>query len=388
MIPNAAGAVANASATFAVLGMAVALELVITKSKKTGCIHMVSETRRNLLLGTALAAGASAIATRPAAASIDASAPYQSLASFGAIPGNSSFDCTPAFNAALAQRVRNLYVPQGSWYFLSPPQPITYPISIYGDGFGASTLVRRYVPFSNTDGLLTVRASNCRISRIGVAAGAATSGGAGIALLADAAANPDFSVIEDVYVSIEHEHPGTWAYAIAIDGTARTAAPIGARSISLRNCFLFASTEAACLIRGGVSVSIRDGGLFPAAGNTGRLVVTGTDEVRSYYVNVDMGYLGGLSADNCKYLSVRAAVIAGDIVTARSAEDSLILGHCSGRVANSWTRGVHIDTQNVGQSNLGDAGRGSSTSPPTANRTKRANPLPRRPHPAVKTLIR
>jgi hypothetical protein len=303
----------------------------------------MSTTRRSVLR-SGLFAGSAFIAGGLAPRAFSSpGGTWASLASFG----TEAF-ATSAFNAALAAGVRNLYIPQGHWIFTSKPNPITYPLEISGEGFALSVLVRDFATPLETDAVLTVRSSNCRIAQIGIAAAPDTAGGAGIAMLASSpTSNPDFSVIEDVNITaIEPkglEVGGTFLNAILIDGVARTSAPIGARDIDVRNCYLFASTNAACRINGGVSVSINGGGLFPAAGTTGRLQISGTSTVKSHYVTADVGHIGGLYVDNCNYANISAAVIAGDITNASSAQDVLVTGRCTGSVQSFWTRGKLID---------------------------------------------
>ncbi len=226
---------------------------------------MTDQNRRKVLQAVLLAGSVSAAkpTSSNAAGTSSIWPPYVSLTNFGGKPNESKFDNTPALNAALAQQVTNLYVPRGTWHFRTKPNNLTYPLEILGDGFSLSYLVRDYVPKSDQDGLLTIRTKDCRISRLGVGAGHGTAGGAGIALISDTAAMAGFTIIEDVYVSFDHSAPGgTWSNALNVDGSANTSTPIGARDIEIRNCSLFASTNAACRISGGVAVSIRGGGLF------------------------------------------------------------------------------------------------------------------------------
>jgi hypothetical protein len=270
-------------------------------------------------------------------------ATYTNFQTLGGVPNNSSFDNAPVLNAALAASVRNLYIPPGNWYFLTKPNDISYPIEIVGEGFGVSCLVRRYTEFTSTNGLLTLRGSNTHIWRLGVLAGTGTTGGAGISLIADNSLGADYSVIEDVYVSQEPGGSGTWQDGIYLYGVQRNGTLIGVRDVCLRNCQLFSSTNSACQINGGVAVNIEGGGMFPAGGTTGRLQITGSSQVNSYYVSADLHYLGGLFVDNCNYVNVKAAVIAGNITNASTARDVLVTGRCTGTVSSFWTRGRHVD---------------------------------------------
>lgn len=305
---------------------------------------MTDLSRRKFFGLSGLAVAAAAITYTPAKiATARAGGSYASLADFGGQPYNTSFDNTPAFNAALAARVTNLYIPPGAWSFLTRPAPVDYSMEIVGEGFGISTLIRRYVETNNTNGLLTLSNGNIRVLRLGVQIGSGYFGGSGVTVISDGTHNPGYTVLEDLYVSVAPTENGRWYNAVCLDGVQNPAAPLGVRAITLRNCFLFASTSAACRINGGVSISISGGGMFPAGGTTGRLLITGSAAVNSYYVQADVPFIGGLYLDNCQYVSIDCAVIAGDITNAGTAKDVLVKGHCTGVVSHFWTRGRLID---------------------------------------------
>jgi hypothetical protein len=267
---------------------------------------------------------------------------YTNFATLGGVPNNPAFDNTPVLNSAISSAVNNLYIPPGAWTFLTKPNPIFHSMEIIGEGFGSSWLVRRYTEYTATNGLLTLRGGSARVMRLGILAGNGTGGGAGISLVGDATSSPDWSVLEDLYISRDPGGNGTWQDAILIDGTQRSS-PLGVRDLSIRNCQLFASTNNACQINGAVSVNLSGGGMFPAGGTTGRLQITGTSQVNSYYVSVDVPFIGGIYLDNCIYVNVKAGVIAGNITNASSASDVLISGKCTGTVNAFWTRGRHVD---------------------------------------------
>jgi hypothetical protein len=304
---------------------------------------MPTTTRRQFFHNTLLAGGAASLPAQSTTSTpIGTVRQSVSLLELGGVPDNGKFDNAKIINAALKDKVRSLYIPDGSWHLRSRVNPITYPLEIIGSGCGTSCLVRDYAARSPSEGLLTASSGAVHIARVGLLSGHNSSGGAGIALIASDSGNPDYSVIEDVYVSVGPGTSGTWAYGILVDGTARTGTPIGVRDIDIRNCSLFACTSAACRISGGVAISIRGGGMFPAAGTTGKLEVTGTSTVASHYVSVDTNYVGGLVLDNCKFVNVKAALIAGDIINTKAAEDVMICGSCSGTVQKFYTRGTFL----------------------------------------------
>jgi hypothetical protein len=305
---------------------------------------MTRISRRSFAKIYLAAGGASLIPAFASKALASPGASYTNFASLGGVPDNPLFDNAPILNSAISTGVRNLYIPRGSWHFLTKPNAISYEMEIVGEGFSSTVLVRRYPEFTFTNGLLTFRAGNQHVMRLGILAGANTVGGAGISFHGDNTSSPDFSVVEDVYVSQEPGSSGTWQDAILIHGTQRNSnGLIGVRSVSLRNCQLFASTNSACQVNGGVAINIWGGGMFPAGGTTGRLQITGTSQIKSHYVSVDVPYIGGIYLDNCNYVNIKSAVIAGNITNASTANDVLVSGKCSGTVQSFWTRGRHVD---------------------------------------------
>jgi hypothetical protein len=305
---------------------------------------MTTMTRRTFAGVCLSASAASLIPGIARRAHASPGATYTNFASLGGVPNNTGFDNATILNLAISQGVRNLYIPAGVWTFLTKPNAIAHEMEIVGEGFSSTALVRRYTEFTSTNGLLTLRAGNQHVMRLGILAAANTGGGAGISFFGDNSGSPDFSVVEDVYVSQEPGSNGTWQDAVLIHGTQRNNnGLIGVRDVSLRNCQLFASTNSACRIEGGVAINIWGGGMFPAGGTTGRLQITGTAQVPSYYVSADVPYIGGLYVDNCNYVNVKAGIVAGNITNASTASDVIVLGRCTGTVSNFWTRGRHAD---------------------------------------------
>lgn len=288
-------------------------------------------------------AGGAAVFTKPAAAAADDIWPFASLVAFGGVPDDSSFDNALAFNAALSAGVTALYIPPGTWYFQTRPNEITCPLAIVGHGMSSTYLVRGYMPRSDNEGLLSIRTNGCRISQLGIGSGRNTAGASAIAIISDNTSIAGYTTIEDVYVSTSFPAPGgTWSYAVNIDGSGRTDDPVGARDVEIRNCSLFASTIAACRVSGGVAISIR-GGFYPGGGSTGRVLITGSASVPSYYVALDATFLGGVSLDNCRYVNVRAAIIAGDITNSDTAENAMVSGACTGAAQKYWLNSMYVD---------------------------------------------
>lgn len=289
---------------------------------------------RRAVLASALAAAGSARA-RPVV-----SMGFISLAALGVRADDTRSDCAGALETALADpAVSGLYVPPGTWRFARAPRTIERPFQIVGASI-VSTLLRDYVEGDPRRGLLTARRGDLYCSRLGIRAGTGTSGGCGVALVGDRDGAPDNSVLEDLYIT--GLAGGTWRTAVLVDGVARNQ-PLGVRGVYLRGCHLFASQSAACEIAGGVQIGFQGGGMFQAGGASGRLLVTGSADVNSHYVHGSLGHAGGLDLENCRYVNLTLAEIAGDFYASSSVEGALVTGRCVGRVDLRWERSRFLD---------------------------------------------
>lgn len=297
-------------------------------------------TRRGLV------AGLSAPLIGMAAAGSALAGPRQmgqpTLADFGGVADDSRFDNAPALDAAMADAsVPSLYVPPGTWYFKSRPKPITRPVEIFGSSAVLTSLTRAYSEPDPRRGLLTAVSGSFLCSRLSLFTLAGASGGCAIMLTTSGSQSPDDSVLEDLIVSTKGKG-GLWRTAVAINGLARLS-PLGVRGVYIRGCQLFASEYAACEVAGGVQVGFQGGGMFPAGGGNGRLIVTGSPQVNSHYVHGSLGYVGGLKLDNCQYVNLAIAEIAGDLVSEPTARSVVISGRVLGKVQRGWTESTLID---------------------------------------------
>lgn len=190
-----------------------------------------------------------------------------SILDFG---GTTSGDNTPALNAALAECEasgrRVIEFPAGMFSFSSQPNAING-IRIIGQGKTASYLVRNY------SGNFLTFAGGTRggggVENIGVLAGTGTSGGYGLYLVGNSTATPDYSLLNNLYVS---SAGGTFAVPLMIDGQARTS-PQGVRDIRIQNSDFFAGTSAAIWIANGVGIYLDSVGTYPAGGTNGDIQV-------------------------------------------------------------------------------------------------------------------
>jgi hypothetical protein len=294
---------------------------------------------RRTVLAAALAAPVPAAAQLPPRPFLRLG--FASLADYGVKPDDPRSDAAWALDAAAADpEVAGLYIPPGSWRFARAPRPIARPFQIVGASAVSSTLLRDYTEADPRRGLLTATRGDLFCSRLAIRAAPGSSGGCGVALVADAAGAPDNAVLEDLYVT--GAAGGTWRTAVLIHGTTRRE-PLGVRGVYLRGCHLFASEVAACEVRGGVQIGFTGGGMFQAGGRDGRLLIGGTPEVNSHYVHGALGHLAGLHLEHCRYLNLAVAEIAGDLTATSTATDALVTGRCIGEATLRWTRSRLLD---------------------------------------------
>jgi len=255
---------------------------------------------------------------------------------------------TPAFNAALADaasvtaRTRTIYFPRGVYSFTTQPNNIEIGVRILGDGLQATSLIRAFSPSANS-GLfnLRIQANGVEICGMAIRGGSGTSGGHLITAMSDASNVIGFIRFDNLYLSTETNN--THQSALYINGTARTAAPIGVRDIVISRCSIFGGTVGAVELYGVVACHFIGTDTFDAGGTTGRLVVGGSASVPSNYVSGDFSNLAGLAIENCIFVNLRAGVIAGNITNASSAQRVAVNGYCAGSVQSNWTNSKYTN---------------------------------------------
>lgn len=269
------------------------------------------------------------------------------LEQFGGSP-TPGWDNTPALNAAVAairsgsttQRV--IALGEGGYHFITQPQPIDTAVVLSGKGKGLTVLFRDFSPTPSNYGLFTFvgQASGSRVESMGIAAKTGTSGGSLISVISTPTVATSFISFNNLYLTTEGYN--THTYTVYIDGSAKTTAPVGVRDIKLNDCAVFGASLAAIYIKSAVSVGLVNTDAFSAGGQDGRLLITGTSLVPSYYVSYTGSIIHGLYLDNVKYANVNVAFLAGPITNASSAENILVSSGNRPSYTTFWTNGKVI----------------------------------------------
>lgn len=194
------------------------------------------------------------------------------LTDYGALPDGS--DCTPALNAALtaaaAGPIRTIHVPAGQWSFLTSPIPFTASQRLVGEGYS----VTQFIYGVSNGHFLVFQGNGCGIKDITLLAGAGTSGSVAIHCVASDAIGPGgVHIIENVWVTSLVGAP--WAIPIFLDGAARTVAPVGIRTVTLRNVTVFNAQYWAMEWWNTIACEWFGGGAYQGAGVTQNIVVGG-----------------------------------------------------------------------------------------------------------------
>lgn len=256
-------------------------------------------------------------------------------------------DNTPKFNACLAwakaNHYRALYVPYGGgWYrFASRPDRITFGLALYGEtstyGGGASsgngpeagtTFLRDYTETDNDSAFLEWNGADAPtagygggLRRIRILSAATATGGVAIKLSAsDATHHAAWMVFEDVGVS-RAALGGSWFRDFVIDAGDTLLIPggPGIRDISLRNIYLFCSTDSGHTLHlsGATGVVITGGGVYvPAAGSAGVYIGGGPGLARTFGVAFNGFNIVGPGELTIDYAdSVYGQLYVGDALT-------------------------------------------------------------------------
>lgn len=205
----------------------------------------------------------------------------------GMIPGDPDFDNTPYFDFAMRQSDRDIYIPPGNYYFLTPPNPITGIVNISGQSMSNSVLVRKYQPAGEWDSFITLFGPGAsRIENLSLLTDKSVDNGIALTLNALVTGeSPDYSSIVNVNISHNGNEngKGTWKRAMWLHGAARNdnseGKSIGLRDLRIENVYLFASTDSCLEIN-----SVHDAYLMLSCYPAGGTGVTDLIKVNSYGV--------------------------------------------------------------------------------------------------------
>ena len=269
---------------------------------------------------------------------------------FGLI-GDDSTDNTPAFNA-MRYHLKDgdwIYFPNGAYAFKTRPADINITLKITGDGKSSSRLRKRFNTTTSSDGVINLRdgSAGSIISDLAIASSdGSSSGGCLISMVASATGAPDYCKLSNLYLSTSGYN--THEYTVYIDGSLRTGAPIGVRDTFIENCSIFGATHGAILLKSVVACHLNSVDTFRAGGTTGKVMITGTSSVNSYYVDITSANMDGLNLTYCNFVNAQIGNCSGDIDNTNTANSNMVsASNVTGFINNFWTNSLIIKPETV-----------------------------------------
>lgn len=281
---------------------------------------------------------------------------------FGAKADGGVTDNATFFNNVLAATsVSNLRVTEGAFYFKTQPNNIARKLSISGEGSSVTLFYRDYNGATSADGLLNFRAGayGCVTRGIGIFSVSGRTGGCLISMVAVLAGAPDFCQFKGLYLSTTGTN--THNYAVWIDGTARVGpGAIGIRDTFWESCSVFGGANGGVYCAGAIAPHFTAVDTFPAGGSSGRITLTGTVAVPTYYANITAGTVAGMLIENTIYATVTATAYTDVITNAATAQYiTLIGGYFSSQPQQFWINSTIINRSNTARAWVNFDGTGT-----------------------------
>ena len=266
------------------------------------------------------------------------------------VPTDGTSDCTAALNKAIAiaavatSTIRFVFPKIGAAYkFMTKPNTITAPMYIAGEGKVGTALYRDFNGSVDTDALFNLgpTGEGFILEKIQVASVSGRSGGSLISAVGDASTAPGWIQLKDSYLTSTGTN--THAWAVYVDGSLKTGAPVGVRSLFIDGCTIFGGSSGAVFAKSVVAFNAANSQTFQAGGTSGKVKVTGTVGNPSFYFKWSGSTIHGIDATFVNYCEVDVAWISGDIVNDSTAADVFIRGACTGSIQRNCTRGHYHD---------------------------------------------
>jgi hypothetical protein len=171
-------------------------------------------------------------------------------------------------------------------------------------------------------------------------AGLGTAGGYAVSVVATNASPVGYMTFRDMGIDgLGGGAVGLWAVPVYINGTARTAAPIGVRSTFFNNVYVWNATSYAVYIGTGVAVTWLGGGTFRGAGTNGDVFIAGipgsSPAMLSSNINWDASVGGTLWI--CDAEGVNARGVLSGLWVGCSGGNHVIVGPVFGPIVNYLT---------------------------------------------------
>lgn len=263
--------------------------------------------------------------------------PSAAITTFGG-DGDGATDTSAAFRAAIENcrqtGCREITFPKGKFLFLSPPEPMTFGVTLRGASKSDTELIRGY---SGGDFLVWRGGEppgggmSGGAEKIAIIAAAGTSGGTGIKLMGDARGRASFNHFQDIIVTGR----GTWAFTVMIDGSNLGAPLQGIRDVSFVNVSLFNATVSPLYIYNGVAITFVGGGIFQGFGTTADVYILGwPGDPSRWSTKVTMQTFVDGTLFLCNATVVTAIGSFGGLFAGCGGGHSVVIGHISGTVNN------------------------------------------------------
>lgn len=187
-------------------------------------------------------------------------------------------DDTPSLNSqvagALLSSYKEIHFPAGQCVFLSAPSPITGGVSLIGHGKSSTVFMRKY-----SGNFLTIYGQGSRIENLTLYADAGTTGGIGIHMVSNENIGAGGNhVLRSLWIT----GSGIWAIPVFMDGSGKTVAPKGIRTVTAFDLSVFNATSWALECWDCVGFEWFGGGAYQGFGTTQAIVIGGPNAANSY----------------------------------------------------------------------------------------------------------
>lgn len=152
----------------------------------------------------------------------------------GFVPNDITFDNSGILNNVISSllNVSNLYFPSGAYYFNTPPNPISRPFVIRGNGINSTAFIRNYNPIDSFSALFEAQ-NTVIFENFSIMAQIGTSNGSAITLYGLSASS---SILRDLYIT------GGYSATFAMPLILYSTDPLGIRGCTIDNVELFSAT--------------------------------------------------------------------------------------------------------------------------------------------------
>jgi hypothetical protein len=161
------------------------------------------------------------------------------------------------------------------------------------------------------------------------------SGGCLISFVASATDNVTMGLLRNLRLTTTGT--STHDYAVYVDGSLKSADPVGVRVMAMEVCDVFGGLLGSLFIKSTMGFRAIGVNTFPAGGASGLIVLRGTAAVPAYYTFLEGSFCGGIDADRCEQLYINYGLIAGDVTLSSTVDDAIVLGHCAGTITDNST---------------------------------------------------